>query len=771
MDTGRHIAKMMTTISMVVLFLCARAGAAESVPSADDINDLAEAATLTVENFMQKSFELRFRYECSGRFVSKRDRENLQGLAKTATDRLLEIAESQTKLNQIIEDYEGDDWEARYGSTGLWRKLQRDRYVTSLSKCEIDYYLALSTQSPRRSRILHDILNEIESIARIHNTPYAQLIKAKTHALLAQTEPTHHLMAKEQFNRLTYRSDIDWVSALRTVMEKIKFLGPTSPSELDNLAEAIAKSGGPDDIELVLSLALLQRRYNAEALRETLTSYPQIEGFLGDCILSELSAQTEQGQLDLQKISALEAELAAQAAWKRNTEEYTRLLNQLANNKKHQTPLVLYVAAVACANSSPAETVGLLIKASRLQQAQENDRLPIEAVEVARQAAQLAYKLFTQARQNCPLVLDAFDNYRLIAGEDVDEQLEYLYAVVLNSCGRAHKSKELLTKIAARPAGKWRNRARLDLITTAIREQPQQKNEQSGKMLQQLSTLIVDCTTQNESDSKVRTEALRIYCELLLQSKNNASAQKVLDTITATDTSRDPNLNVFKAKALRRMGRLNESAEYLVKVCRAGDRQYVFEAEELLSEIIEQIDLLQEQQEDSPEFMKNCKTIARYCEGIALSSYGPVPVGQARLYLAEISVLAANEDQESLLEANRLLDVLAEEGLGDNVDYLRCRARLSAKQGKFEEAARLWRQVAEIRTSDSASQGERSWKWWRAKYYELHCRSKCPQTDKENLLHAIEVLENSFTTVPPFWAEKIRSLKQIEETAEFVPNN
>jgi tetratricopeptide (TPR) repeat protein len=762
---------MMTTISMVVLFLCARAGAAESVPSADDINDLADAAALTVEKFMRESFELRFRYECSGRFLSEKGRENLRGLAKTATDRLREVTENQKELNQRIEDYEGNDWEARYGSTGLWRKLQRDRYVTSLSKCEIDYYLALSAELPKRNAILHKTLNETDSIARIHNTPYAQLIKAKTHALLAQTEPTHRLMAKEKFNRLMYRSDMDEATALRTAIEKIKFLGLTTPDELDNLAKAIAKSSCSDDIELVLSLALLQRRYNAEALGETLRKHPQIEGFLGDCILWDLSGRMEQGQLDLQIISVLEAELAAQAAWKRNTEEYTRLLNQLANTKKHQTPLVLYVAAVAHADSSPTKAVSLLVKASRLQQAQQSDKLNIEAVEVARQAAQLAYNLFAQGRRHCPLALDALGNYASIAGERIDEELEYLDAVVLNSCGRAQKSKELLTKIAARPAGRWRNRARLDLITTTIREQPQQKNEQSGKMLQQLSTLIVDCTAQNESDSKVRTEALKIYCELLLQSKNNASAQKVLDTITVNDTGRDPNLNVFKAKALRRMGRLNESAEYLIKVCRAGDRQYVFEAEELLSEIIEQIDLLQEQQENLPQFMKNCTTIARYCEGIALSTYGLMPVSQARLYLAEVSVLAANEDQESLFEADRMLDVLAEGGLGDNVDYLRCRARLLTELGKFDEAAEAWTKIAEIRKDDPAPPRQRSWKWWRAKYYALHCRSKCRQTDKESLLHTIEVLENSFTTVPPLWAEKIRSLRQIQETAEFVPNN
>jgi tetratricopeptide (TPR) repeat protein len=209
-----------------------------------------------------------------------------------------------------------------------------------------------------------------------------------------------------------------------------------------------------------------------------------------------------------------------------------------------------------------------------------------------------------------------------------------------------------------------------------------------------------------------------------------------------------------------RMGRLNESADHMVKVCRAGDRRYVFEAAELLSEIIEQIDQLQEQQKHSPQFIKNCTTIARYCEEMALSTYGLMPVSHARLYLAEISVFAANKDQQRLSQANKVLDMLALEGLGDSVDYLRCRARLLTEQGKFGKAAELWAKIAEIQKDDPAPPHRRSWKWWRAKYYELHCLSKQPQVNKQSMAHTIEVLENSFAGVPPLWAEKLESLKE-----------
>ena len=81
-------------------------------------------------------------------------------------------------------------------------------------------------------------------------------------------------------------------------------------------------------------------------------------------------------------------------------------------------------------------------------------------------------------------------------------------------------------------------------------------------------------------------------------------------------------------------------------------------------------------------------------------------------------------------------------------------------QGKFAEAARLWAQLAKSRKSEAPETARRIWKWWRAKFYELDCCAKMPQTDKMSVLHTTEVLESSFTDIPPFWAKKLNLLKQ-----------
>ena len=160
-------------IGIALLFLCPLTNSANAIPTAEDINRLAETAKLTVDTFMQDSFKLRMGYEYSGRFSDPNDKENLRRLAQKASDRLQTIADEQRKLKEQIEDYQGDDWDARYGSTGLWRKLSADIYTTKLSKCEVDYYLAMASRQPQRNNILHRVngykicLSLNKSIAKI----------------------------------------------------------------------------------------------------------------------------------------------------------------------------------------------------------------------------------------------------------------------------------------------------------------------------------------------------------------------------------------------------------------------------------------------------------------------------------------------------------------------------------------------------------------------------------------------------------------------------
>ncbi|MHC4573999.1 MAG: hypothetical protein ACYS76_07690 [Planctomycetota bacterium] len=740
---------IITASCTTVFFLSPVARPAGTIPTAQDIDRCAEAATRSMQDFMQESFEPRLRYEFKGQFLTQHNRQNLRALAKTAGKQLKQIAQNQHELKQQIEDYDGNDWDSRYGKTGLWRKLDRDLYITRLSTCELDFYLALCAQQPQRNRILHTILDRANSLDQTRNIPYAHFLKAKALALLARTDPAYKLPAEKQFDLLTARSDMPQPLAFRTAMERIRPRGPGQPDELRRLTQAIAKSDHSDDIELVLSLAFLQRRCDPAAFENTVRKWPRIEDFLGSCILSELSRQVEEGRLEPQNFSVFEAELAARTAWKNMPQRHRMRLDYLASIERFQTPLILYVTAVAFADSSPPKAADLLLKAGRLQPQTRSHRFHLPASQIAKQAAQLAYNSAVKDRRHCPLALEAFENYSRIAGDKIDPDLEYLFSTMLQLCGRAEKSKKLLQKIACGPSGKWRNRARLDLITQAIQEKPQEKQHRRAELLKKLETLIADCKDKNEY--RLRAKALAVYCPLLLEAEDKNSAQKVLAAITEADADSDPNLNVFKSISLRRLGRLNESVGCLLSAVPTDHCRHVPEAMELLWAVIDRVDELAG---NDSTLMTNCKELSQICHDCLSSKEKQ----QAALLLVEISTFLTEESEKRLPYAEMLLDSAAENGLYDDVDFIRCRARLLTRHGKFDEAARLWRKIAQIRKTESAPPNQRGWKWWRAKYYELYCRAKHPQTDKASLSHTIEVIENSFRDIPPLWAQKLNSL-------------
>ena len=727
----------------VISFLVFSASSAEV---GEDIDNLAETSKWTADTFMRKSFALRMEYEYNGRFLKPDNRGRLYKLAKTAGENLGVVAKSQEELKRQIENYPGDDWESKYGATSLWRKLSGQWHRTVLSKYEIDLCAAISSERPLPA--LQEILGRINSLKQIYDTAYLQFLKAKTLGLLSRMDATYEGAADREFNALGVRSDIFHSTAFKAEIERWKLLGVTEAGQLSRLTEELVQSEYGGDIELVLSLAFLQRRYDTNAFGEIIRLWPQTEDFLGDLILSRLSVSQPSEQV-LGEITVLEAELAVEAARRKGIGDYQGLLEQLIIIDKFQTAFIMYTTAVTIAESEAAKAVGLLVEASKLQSVRKSGRLEIPAYKIAEQAGQLGYNLFLKDRVNCRLALGAFENHQGLIGDKNDEELEYLYAVVLNGCGRRGESKELLEKISIRGAGTRWSRAKLDLIIRAIQ---QGKLDERGRELlaRQLNDLIVECRRREERE--VETEATGIYCQLLFEAGDEKSAQKILAIPGGAETTGEAGLDIFKSKALQQLNRLEEASKVLVGVVRRGHCEYSDEVLELLGEIAEQVDMLELRAEDFVEMMRDCKNLAEF-------AYGCKEGREAGILLAEITVFAAEGNGE-LSNVEDFVGKLSVKSDGDDVDLLRCRGRLLCKQGEFEEASWFWSQIARIRKDEGSSAKRQSWKWWRAKYYELFCWVNGSGGKKEDVAHTIEVLENSYEQIPPLWGGKLGLLKQ-----------
>lgn len=716
---------------------------------AEDVNNLAETAKSTTDAFLQESFSLRLKYQYNGCSLDISDRQNLYNLAAKASEQLRAISKVQQSLKTKIENYQATDWDDKYGKTGLWRKLTSDLYVTTLFGCDADYYLAITAEPDEKNKILLDILTRIDSIDKSIRSPDAMLIKTKTTAQLARTELAYKPSAIHLLNSLAADQDVPEATRFRAAIEQISFFGNSDDDKVDELLKKLDRSSCRDDLELVLALAFFKQQKDTTTFEKTIAKWPQTKDYLAFLVLNNVLGKIANKQ-DITQISIFDTELAVLAVWKNNVQNHIQLLDKFASIEKFQTSLILYVTGLAFAESAPTKAIDLLIRASKLQQLHRNSYLDIEPEKIAEQAAKLAYNLFLSDSSTCPLAVETFQNYLTIAAGKTDMQLEYLYTVILNQCGRQPQATDLLKKIATGPddglAELWHKRASFDLILQTM-SQTTTEDAARNSIIEQLASLIDDCPNDNIELAQLRTEAVTIYCQLLLENNNTVSARKALDILSYSQTHQ-PTLTLLKSKALFQLDRLAESARMLLDLNDPNYTGFYNHAMVLLEQTTEKIDLLQSQEQNFQQTIQTCEKISHIC----YAHLKDTQKYQAGIYFAEITLFSDENHPAKILQAAKLLSDL-EKNSPQDPNLVRCRARLLTEQGKFEQAANIWAKIAKKLEPNCD-------RWWRAKFFELNCASQVKNVSKNNIAHSIEVLEASWPDVPPFWDKKLKLLKQ-----------
>jgi len=225
----------------------------------------------------------------------------------------------------------------------------------------------------------------------------------------------------------------------------------------------------------------------------------------------------------------------------------------------------------------------------------------------------------------------------------------------------------------------------------------------------------------------------------------------LLDEKIASD---DLGLCYAKSLAYYNAGELNQAARHLARAISGDDGDYFSFAFKLISGVVEQCDALNEQ-EKFGELIKDCAVIAEFMANHAGEEYK----FYADVYQAEILVFAASADEGFSGKAKKSVQALGSKYEDSNVDVLRCRGRFYLMNGQYFEASQCWGQIAGVYKSLSKD-GAKQAKWWRAKYFELLSVSGMPAERAGDVLHTIEVFENSGEDIPAFWRTKMLELKQ-----------
>ncbi|MBE0537704.1 MAG: hypothetical protein IH624_18725 [Phycisphaerae bacterium] len=727
-------------------------GAADSLPDTADARRSAAQAEAAYADFMQQSMEIRLGYLYGGSFISDAHRDRIAALATQTADTLERLHHRQEQVRSAIEAFEGPSWDEMYGQTGLWRTIYTDCHKTRLLKCRVDLYAAIAADDTRRSRTAHGVLNSLRNVAEEHD-PATRLLHAEALWLTGgQTEQTN---AEQIVDTVLAGPNVAPALQCWAILLRLRLTGRISAADFNRVSQAVA--GGPcdDDFELNLQTAFLELRLNrperGTLLKKTAARWPQAQDVMGRAILGWLDSQHAAGKLDadtIERRTPIEIALALKAARRTGPAAHRRILEKICASERFATPLALFLYAEACRETEPATAIRAYLRAAMTHQQSPDADLEAGAPEMARRAAQLAYKLYYDDTRYLDSARLAMAYYHGIAGPDVDQQLEYLYSQVLNESHLADQWRPLCQAIASK-GGPFSHDAQLDLIAAQLKQAADAAAvAQAAEALEQL---IASLDETDDHRRRVKRQATALYCKMLLERSADGDAQKVLDLLGPLPANPEWTLHVLKATALDKTQRADEAVAVLADAfdtltCDAAPAVYA-----ILTNIVERIEQYQSTPADDARLADKCRRLAALCLDCADAPGRP----QVELLYAEITLLAQAPHEPAPAKIEQILNDPAHEH--HHADWLRCRARLLTAQGRHDEAFAAWAALREslAKTTDPA----RPWQWWQAKYYELLSFRQSSPDNHAKVAHAVAVLQGAFSDIPPIWAQKLTALQ------------
>jgi hypothetical protein len=217
-------------------------------------------------------------------------------------------------------------------------------------------------------------------------------------------------------------------------------------------------------------------------------------------------------------------------------------------------------------------------------------------------------------------------------------------------------------------------------------------------------------------------------------------------------------VSAIKSGALRQLDEFAEAAELLAEYIDPDDCDSLDCPLNILTEAIFQVEHLRSDTAEYSKYISKCQKLAMHC----MNCQNEVFKDQSALVLAELMVLSAGSDTQQLGRAEQLLLGIDTELYRLNTDYLRTKARLLTAGEEFYAAAMLWNKIAKLTSSQKHQSQYANIQWWQAKYYSILCFSKLAKTTDDQTNRAIDVLVDSGSDIPPFWAEKLSQLKKLD---------
>jgi hypothetical protein len=735
----------MRILLMIIAVTVALQGSALAAPpTVEDVNsferDIEEAGLIGYTMLTDESAQL----DLVGEVIPASDKEKLRQFCHGMDEEFGAFATRGAVMVAAMEAYQGDDWEKRYGKTGLWRRLKKVNGGIIVSKSQMMYYLALLGDDNARDGELRKVISQLDALRTEAKSTFADLLEARSYLRLVAPTADDKDRAIALLKGIVSGDDKDseWPEAF---VELYRSSSSRDPKTLEQAWKAVNRPGVWEGPYARLHIALAAWESGRSDWLENLTTktyyggmdheidtieYEDLHGEGGTCAL--VIAERRMKRDGVKWIGPYAAELIAWSAIGNDIETHGDIIEAMAAVPQFRRGSVLYALGRKREAADPNKAVELMLEGIKGMKSyrQKNP---------AEYAARLAYNLFTKDRTKCSLAKDALALYMRLAEKSPDEQLNYCYYTVCKECGDANEAGKTLEKTAKEGTGEYQRMAKYQLALKFL---------DPDKEMQPLKALPIIEEVMAGGGELGRTATLT-WCRLTMNADANEGPRKVLAKLAQwKELSADE--TEVKLYALIGLGQVDKAVLELKPSYYEKKR----DDEVVLYEVMEQFLDTAEKYEQSPDYrkaVKNCYLVAKNC-----SVWDPSPRGYPPM-AAEAAILLPPVDKDTLASIETII-AAAEKDIGPNHEPLiRAKARMLMLKQDWQEAGAHWGRLCE-RLIYQAKGDQRSWQWWRAKYYQILCWSKGKDATKEELARRIEVIRSSCGPVPELWEKKLKAM-------------
>ncbi|HEV58549.1 MAG TPA: hypothetical protein ENN87_13825 [Phycisphaerales bacterium] len=754
---ARTGAGILHRLGIVVLLLSVVAGTRAQAPqiTIEDVQRVTDRADEAAEGFFARSREIRLRFHYQDRFLTDGDREQMAQWARPAGETLVQAAATLHDYCRRIEAYEGDDWDRRFGVTGLWRRAHAAAERFTWLICRVDYWWALTRENPTRDERLADVIARCTSYADGEQDPTVCLLRAQCLSRLAD-----HPTARDQASRLlaetleAYRSERRPPDAtyFHAAITRLGLLDRVDSTLIREVLTALQRTALADDPDILLRLAFLELRCvrprSDHVLQEVLRRSPEAGSFVGRVVLDDWLDRFSRNELTGSYIldrTPLERRLALQQAGHGESSEALPLLEFLEGVLEPPSGLLLFAKAQAQRDADPVAAMTSYRRAAQVQRDRSDPDLPVTPAEVAALGAKLAWQLYLEDAEHAATAAEMLAFYHNLAGTEANDELEYAYALALHATGQRTRAEALLRQIRAR-GGPYALAAGLELVVRQIQtDDCDAACRRSAR--DELERLLRRPPGPEEPQQQARTQAVLLYCRLLLETPDRWAAQTVLDLLSRTDGLEPADAAVLRCSALRTLERHPQAAKALIGVLDSPAPAVADEITTLLAEASARIETWREQ----PSFADFLVDLCRLAEHAA--SHTQEAETRDLLRLTEAECLALRGDAASINQAAAIVEALARPAWTRRVEWVRAQARLLTARRQWTRAAECWQQIAA-----ALRDGPDAWAWWQARYWQTWCHAQREGVGDDTVRHAVEVLLSSRPDCPAFWKTHLAAL-------------